>query len=42
MRTAGKLGDQGGDGLALHSRKLYACYAPQSVKIDKVKAKFTS
>jgi len=42
VRTHGKLGDQGADGLALHSHKLYACYAPQTVKAPAVKAKFTS
>lgn len=41
VRTHGKLGDQGADGLTLSSRKLYACYAPQTVKASAVKTKFT-
>lgn len=41
VRTHGNLGDQGADGLTLHSRKLYACYAPQTVNASAVKTKFT-
>ncbi|MFC5264694.1 ABC-three component system protein [Kribbella qitaiheensis] len=40
VRTHGNLGDQGADGLTLHSRKLYACYAPQTFVTAAVKAKF--
>lgn len=40
VRTAGSLGDRSADGLSLHSRKLYACYAPQTVKPDKIRKKF--
>ncbi|CAM5230998.1 ABC-three component system protein [Streptomyces tanashiensis] len=42
VRTHGNLGDQGADGLALHARKLYACYAPQTVDVSEVKRKLTS
>ncbi|MFF4847297.1 ABC-three component system protein [Streptomyces sp. NPDC001194] len=43
VRTHGKLGDQGSDGLSLHDRKLYACYAPQGSKsAGEIKAKFSS
>lgn len=42
VRTAGSKGDMSADGLTLHSRKLYACYAPQTVKVSKIHAKFTS
>lgn len=41
VRTHGNLGDQGADGLTLHSRKLYACYAPQTGGASAVKTKFT-
>ncbi|MGW4651507.1 ABC-three component system protein [Kitasatospora sp. NPDC004289] len=41
VRTHGRLGDQGADGLTLSSRKLYACYAPQTVDVSAVRAKFT-
>ncbi|MEY9849744.1 hypothetical protein ABH940_006856 [Streptacidiphilus sp. BW17] len=41
VRTHGNLGDQGADGLTLSSRKLYACYAPQTVNASEVKTKFT-
>ncbi|WP_328508386.1 hypothetical protein OG981_53090 [Streptomyces mirabilis] len=40
VRTAGSLGDMSADGLSLHSRKLYACYAPQTVKPSKIRKKF--
>jgi hypothetical protein len=40
VRTHGKIGDQGADGLTLQDRKLYACYAPQTVRASAVKAKF--
>jgi hypothetical protein len=42
VRTAGQLGDQGADGLSLHQRKLYACYAPETVEVTKVEAKLSS
>jgi len=42
VRTHGRLGDMGSDGLSLHSRKLYACYAPQTPDASKVQAKFAS
>ncbi len=29
VRTHGRIGDQGSDGLSLHDNKLYACYAPE-------------
>lgn len=40
VRTAGSLGDMSADGLTLHSRRLYACYAPQTVKTAKIREKF--
>lgn len=40
VRTAGNLGDMSADGLTLHSRRLYACYAPQTVKTAKIREKF--
>ncbi|MCX5318076.1 ABC-three component system protein [Streptomyces sp. NBC_00154] len=40
VRTAGSLGDMSADGLTLHSRKLYACYAPQTVSPYKIRKKF--
>ncbi|MGV9915463.1 ABC-three component system protein [Streptomyces tendae] len=40
VRTHGKLGDQGSDGLSLHDGKLYACYAPATFDITKVRKKF--
>ncbi|MFB6654074.1 ABC-three component system protein [Streptomyces microflavus] len=40
VRTAGSLGDMSADGLTLHSRRLYACYAPQTVKPYKIREKF--
>ncbi|MGO4750484.1 ABC-three component system protein [Streptomyces sp. 2MCAF27] len=42
VRTHGSLGDQGADGLSLYGRKLYACYAPQTVDVPAVKRKLTS
>ncbi len=30
VRTHGKLGDKGSDGMSLHFGKLYACYAPET------------
>lgn len=42
VRTHGNLGDQGSDGLSLHSSKLYACYAPRTFDVHKVRSKFTS
>ncbi|WP_351233276.1 ABC-three component system protein [Streptomyces sp. NPDC002133] len=40
VRTAGSLGDMSADGLTLHSRKLYACYAPQTVNPYEIRKKF--
>lgn len=40
VRTHGNLGDQGSDGLSLHARKLYACYAPRTFDAAKVRKKF--
>ncbi|GAA1664203.1 hypothetical protein GCM10009733_072450 [Nonomuraea maheshkhaliensis] len=42
IRTHGNIGDQGGDGLSLHNRRLYAVYAPQVFDVYKIKSKFTS
>jgi hypothetical protein len=42
VRTHGKLGDQGSDGLSLHDGKLYACYAPESPDAAKTIAKLRS
>lgn len=42
VRTHGNLGDQGADGLSLHNRKLYACYAPQVYNASEIKSKFIS
>lgn len=42
VKTHGNLGDLGADGLSLHDRKLYACYAPKVVDATKVRTKFTS
>ncbi|MGW4784899.1 ABC-three component system protein [Streptomyces sp. NPDC004230] len=42
VRTHGRLGDQGADGLMLHERKLYACYAPQTVDAAEIKRKIDS
>ncbi|MFI5567356.1 ABC-three component system protein [Streptomyces sp. NPDC051740] len=40
VRTYGRLGDQGSDGLSLHAEKLYACYAPGSFKAADIRKKF--
>ena len=40
VRTHGNLGDQGSDGLSLHDDKLYACYAPSTFDVAKVRKKF--
>ncbi|WP_328440595.1 hypothetical protein OHA71_32925 [Streptomyces sp. NBC_00444] len=40
VRTHGKLGDQGSDGLSLHANKLYACYAPHTFDAAGVRKKF--
>jgi hypothetical protein len=40
VRTHGKLGDLGADGLGLADRTLFACYAPQSVDTDNIRKKF--
>ncbi|MFF5206366.1 hypothetical protein [Streptosporangium sp. NPDC000396] len=40
VRTAGRLGDQGADGLLLCGKKLYACYAPQTVVPSSIAGKF--
>ncbi|MGW3242357.1 ABC-three component system protein [Streptomyces sp. NPDC001070] len=40
VRTHGKLGDQGSDGLSLHAGRLYACYAPYTFDATKVRKKF--
>lgn len=42
VRTAGSLGDLGSDGLLLHGRTLYACYAPEVFDAGEVKRKFSS
>src|SRR6266498_5612938 len=42
VRTAGRLGDQGADGLLLHQNRLYACYAPQTFDAGAVAQKFAS
>ncbi|WP_262700475.1 MULTISPECIES: ABC-three component system protein [Streptomyces] len=40
VRTYGKLGDQGSDGLSLYANKLYACYAPYTFDAAGVRKKF--
>lgn len=40
VRTHGKLGDIGADGLGLHDGKLYACYAPEVPDAVAVRTKF--
>lgn len=40
VRTHGKLGDIGADGLSLHDGKLYACYAPEVPDASAVRGKF--
>ncbi|MQY18072.1 ABC-three component system protein [Nocardia macrotermitis] len=42
VRTHGQLGDLGADGLRTGVRRLYACYAPETFDIGKVRAKFHS
>ncbi|MFD3844025.1 ABC-three component system protein [Streptomyces sp. NPDC058642] len=42
VRTHGNLGDQGSDGLMLHERKLFACYAPQTVSATEIRSKIRS
>ncbi|MFI6581752.1 ABC-three component system protein [Embleya sp. NPDC050493] len=42
VRTHGNIGDQGADGLGLHSGKLYACYAPYTFSASAVRVKFKS
>ena len=42
VATYGSLGDIGADGLGLSDGTLYACYAPETVKPAKVRAKFKS
>lgn len=42
VRTAGRLGDLGSDGLRLHDRKLYACYGPEVFNAERVAHKFES
>lgn len=42
IRTHGRLGDQGADGLRLSTRQLFACYAPETFKVSKVETKFNS
>ncbi|WP_371644369.1 hypothetical protein OG974_23450 [Streptomyces sp. NBC_00597] len=40
IRTHGNIGDLGGDGLQTASRRLYACYAPESFEVSEVRKKF--
>lgn len=42
VRTHGNLGDIGADGLSLHDRKLYACYAPEVRDVAEVRRKYRS
>lgn len=42
VRTHGRLGDIGADGLGLHDGKLYACYAPEIPDAAEVRKKFRS
>ncbi|GAB2822512.1 hypothetical protein GCM10022221_20630 [Actinocorallia aurea] len=42
VRTHGNIGDQGADGLLLHDRKLYACYAPPTFNVGSIEEKFFS
>ncbi|WP_433335010.1 ABC-three component system protein [Spirillospora sp. CA-294931] len=42
IRTYGNIGDLGGDGLCACHRRLYACYAPETFEVSKVRAKFLS
>ncbi|SEE70655.1 ABC-three component system protein [Ruania alba] len=40
VRTHGNLGDLSSDGLSLHDRRLYACYAPETPDASKTVSKF--
>jgi hypothetical protein len=40
VRTHGNLGDFSSDGLSLHDRRLYACYAPETPDASKTISKF--
>ncbi|MFE0687925.1 ABC-three component system protein [Streptomyces xiamenensis] len=40
IRTAGNIGDLGGDGLRTTTRTLYACYAPETLDVSSVRRKF--
>ncbi|SFC69204.1 hypothetical protein SAMN05421773_10597 [Streptomyces aidingensis] len=40
IRTAGSIGDLGGDGLRTSTRALYACYAPETFDVSSVRSKF--
>ncbi|GIH62230.1 ABC-three component system protein [Microbispora siamensis] len=42
VRTHGNLGDLGADGLTLHDRQLYACYAPSTFDASAIELKFKS
>lgn len=42
VKTAGRLGDRGADGLLLYQESLYACYAPQVFDAKTVADKFAS
>jgi len=42
VRTHGSMGDLGCDGLGLHDRTLYACYAPETVDPGEIRRKFRS
>lgn len=39
VRTHGNIGDVGSDGISLHNRKLYACYAPQVFSVSNLNGK---
>lgn len=40
VRTYGNTGDMSADGLAVNDRRLYACYAPQTIKRNRIEEKF--
>lgn len=40
IRTAGSIGDLGGDGLRTVGRRLYACYAPETFNVSEVRGRF--
>jgi hypothetical protein len=42
VKTAGRLGDLGADGLLLYQESLYACYAPQVYDANSIANKFAS